>query len=494
VTPDPLIELRGVEKSFPGVKALKGIDFDVLPGEVHCLVGENGAGKSTLIKLLAGVYQPEAGQIFFRGEETEVRDARHAEALGIAFIFQELDVVEQLSVADNVMLGHEQGRVRWDRGAAQASAQALLDEVGVRIDARRMMSTLSPAQRQLVLIARALSVGAGVIVMDEPTATLTNREREGLFAAIERQRARGISVIYVSHRLDEIFRLGDRLTILRDGERVATLPTAGTTIDDIVSLMVGRALDDMYERSSRQCGSELLRLDGIAGAGGRVRDVSLSLHAGEVLGIGGLIGSGRTEVARLVFGADELESGHMTLDGEPYAPRHPRDAIRAGVALVPEQRRAQGIVGARSVRENISLAAGALITRLGFIRRSADGDLAHGFRQRLSIRTPSLEQPVQFLSGGNQQKVVLAKWLATDARVLVLDEPTRGVDVGAKNEIFHIVDQLAAAGTAVLMISSELEEIVGFCDRVIVMRDGRAVGSLQEEDLTLTALMSLAAA
>jgi ribose transport system ATP-binding protein len=494
VTPQPLIELRGVKKSFPGVQALKGIDFDVLPGEVHCLVGENGAGKSTLIKLLAGVHQSEAGEIRFRGELTDVRDARHAEALGIAFIFQELDVVEQLSVADNVMLGHEQGRVRWDRGAAKVTAQALLDEVGVPIEAGRMMSTLSPAQRQLVLIARALSVGAEVIVMDEPTATLTNREREGLFAAIDRQRARGISVIYVSHRLDEIFRLGDRLTILRDGERVATLPTSGTTVDEIVSLMVGRALDDMYKRTSRQRGKEILRLEDVGGAEGRIRGVSLALHAGEVVGLGGLIGSGRTEVARLVFGADQLESGHMELDGEPYAPRHPRDAIRAGVALVPEQRRAQGIVGERSVRENISLAAGGLVSRLGFIRRSADAELAGGFRKRLTIRTPNLEQPVQFLSGGNQQKVVLAKWLATDARVLVLDEPTRGVDVGAKNEIFHIVDQLAAAGTAVLMISSELEEIVGFCDRVVVMRDGRAIGSLQGEDLTLTALMSLAAA
>jgi ABC-type sugar transport system ATPase subunit len=488
----PLVELRGIVKSFPGVVALKGVDFDVLPGEVHCLVGENGAGKSTLIKVLAGSHQPDRGDLIVDGQRVTISDARGAQALGLAFIFQELDVVGTLTVADNLSLGREGTRWRWDRAAANLAARAHLAEVGLDVSPRTLMERLSPAERQLSLIARALSAEARVIVMDEPTAALTDRERERLFAVIAKQQARGIGIVYVSHRMDEIFRLGDRVTVFRDGERVSTQQVADTSRDEVVGRMVGRRLSSLYAHAKRAPGREVLRLEQVSGLG-RVFDIDLTLREREVVGLAGLVGAGRTELTRLIFGADPLSGGRMYLDGEPYEPRGPAEAIAHGLGLVPEERKAQGIVAELTIRENISMVSSRRISRFGLVNRQADRRLAADYGRQLSIRAPTMERLVRFLSGGNQQKVVLAKWLASDARLLILDEPTRGVDVGAKAEIFRIVDGLASQGMAVLLISSELEEIAGFCDRALVMRRGRSAGILEGEAITIKSVMALAA-
>jgi len=492
MSPPTVLELIGIEKSFPGVRALRGVDLDVRPGEIHCVVGENGAGKSTLIKILAGVYQADAGEIRVLGTPRHFTKPHEAQAAGLAFVFQELNVVEHLSVADNMSLGLEPARVRWDRAASQRSAADHLRDLGVDIDPVSPMQRLRPAERQLVMIAKALSTSAKAIVMDEPTAALTETEIVRLFDIIKRLRSQGVAVLYVSHRLDEVFELADRITVLRDGQRVATRPAGELDRSSVIALMVGRVLDNIYEHPVRTPGDEALRLEAVGGARGRVAGVDLVVHAGEVVGLSGIVGSGRTELARLVFGAEPLEAGRMFLWGEPYRPTGPADAIRHGVGLVPEERRTQGIVGVLTVRENISMAAAGRVSRLGIVNRGADRRLAETYRSKLNIRTPGVEQAIRLLSGGNQQKAVLAKWLATEARVLVLDEPTRGVDVGAKAEIFHLVNELAAAGNAILMISSELEEIVAFCDRVAVMRDGTLVRTLAGAEINRERVMHLA--
>lgn len=489
----PLLEVRRVSKAFPGVQALEEVTFDVLEGEVHCLIGENGAGKSTLIKILAGAQQPDSGELRINREIVRLASTRDAREHGLAFIFQELDVVEDLSVADNLSLGQEKAKVGWGRGEALRSARECLAEVGVSLDPRRPMRSLSLAERQLALIARALASRASIVVMDEPTATLTERECERLFEVIAEQKARGISLIYVSHRLDEIFRIGDRITILRDGKHVKTLERGDAKREEVVQLMVGRPLESMFARTARHYGEDVLRVERLSGCGGRVRDVSFTLHRGEVLGVAGLVGSGRTELARLIFGAEPIEGGEMYLDGVPYRPHTPRAAIRHRVGLVPEERKAQGLVQALTVRENISMVSGRKTATLGFVNRRGDRELAREYIDRLRIRTPSTERNVNLLSGGNQQKVVIAKWLSSNANVLLLDEPTRGVDVGAKSEIFEIIDGLAATGVSILLISSELEEVTGFCDRAVVLRSGQVQGLLERQDLTMKNVMSLAA-
>ena len=490
--PQPVLEVTAIDKRFPGVHALRGVDLDVRPGEVHCLVGENGAGKSTLIKILAGVYQPDGGTLRVRGEERHLAGLHEAQAAGLSFVFQELNVVEHLSVADNMTLGLETTRLAWDRRASRSIARQHLASLGVAIDPDTPMVRLRPAERQLVMIARALSTDAAAIVLDEPTAALTDKEVDHLFSVVEQLRDQGIGILYVSHRLEEVFRIGDRITVLRDGSRVDTRPVSALDQQGVVALMVGRTLESLYEHDERAAGEEILRLEGVGSRDGRVWDVHLGVRAGEVTGIAGLVGSGRTELARLVFGADPLGTGTMTLAGVAYRPRGPREAIRQGVGLVPEERRTQGIVGVLSVRENISMAAARRISRLGLIDRRADRALAEGYKARLNIRTPDVERLIRFLSGGNQQKAVLAKWLATEARVLILDEPTRGVDVGAKAEIFEIINELAASGVAILMISSELEEIVGFCDRVAVMREGTVVATLERGEIERERVAQLA--
>jgi len=488
----PVLELVGIEKSFPGVHALRGVDLDVRPGEIHCLVGENGAGKSTLIKILAGVHQADSGEVRVLGTARHFAKPIEAQEAGLSFVFQELNVVEHLSVADNMSLGLEGSRFRWDRAQAHRLAVQHLGDLGVDIEPSVPMQRLRPAERQLVMIAKALSTSAKAIVMDEPTAALTETEIERLFEIVRRLRSSGVAVLYVSHRLEEVFALADRITVMRDGQRVATHPVDELDRSKVVSLMVGRALDNIYEHPVRTPTDEALRLEGVSGAGGRVTNVDLVVHAGEVVGLSGIVGSGRTELARLVFGAERLGSGRMFLWGKPYQPAGPAEAIRRGVGLVPEERRTQGIVGVLTVRENISMAAAGRVSRLGLVNRGADRMLAENYRERLNIRTPGVEQAIRLLSGGNQQKAVIAKWLATEARVLLLDEPTRGVDVGAKAEIFHLVNQLAAAGNAILMISSELEEIVAFCDRVAVMRDGTLVRTLAGAEINRERVMHLA--
>jgi len=491
--PEPAIKLVGIDKRFPGVHALKGVDLDLMPGEVHALVGENGAGKSTLIKILAGVHRPDGGHIVARGEPRAFFSGPHeAREAGLAFVFQELNVVEHLEVADNLTLGLESARVAWDRPVARRIAREALERLEIALDPSQPMRKLRPAERQLVMIARALSTGASVIVMDEPTAALTDDEITVLFDVIRRLRSQGVALLYVSHRLDEVFELADRITVFRDGARVDTRPRSDYDRSSVVADMVGRVLDTIYEHPPRTRGPEALRLEHVAGAHGRVRDASLTLHGGEVLGIAGIVGSGRTELARIIFGAEPLEGGEMWLWEKGYRPADAKAAIRQGVGLLPEERRSQGIVGVLSVRENISLAASGRVSRLGMVDRKADRELAEQFRQLLNIRTPSVERPIRLLSGGNQQKVVLAKWLAVQGRVLLLDEPTRGVDVGAKAEIFSLINQLTEQGDAILMISSELEEIIGFCDRVAVMRDGVIVTTLEGAAIDRERVMHLA--
>jgi ABC-type sugar transport system ATPase subunit len=487
-----VLELVGIEKSFPGVRALRGVDLDVRPGEVHCLVGENGAGKSTLIKILAGVHQADSGEVRVLGEPRRFAKPHEAQAAGLSFVFQELNVVEHLTVADNMSLGLEPTRARWDRADAEETAAGHLRDLGVDIEPGEPMHRLRPAERQLVMIARALSTSAKAIVLDEPTAALTETEIARLFEIVRRLRDQRVAVLYVSHRLDEVFALADRITVLRDGQRVATHLASEVDRAKVIALMVGRVLDRIYEHPVRTPGAEALRLEGVAGAHGRVTGINLVVHAGEVVGLSGIVGSGRTELARLIFGAEPLEAGTMSLWGAPYHPAGPREAIASGVGLVPEERRTQGIVGVLSVRENVSMAAPGKISSFGLVNRRADGRLAERFRSRLNIRTPGVEQQIRLLSGGNQQKAVIAKWLASEARLLVLDEPTRGVDVGAKAEIFHLINELAAAGNAILMISSELEEIVEFCDRVAVMRDGTVVRTLEPGEIDRERVMHLA--
>ena len=490
---DFVLEIQNLTKTYPGVVALEDVSFGIARGQVHCLVGENGAGKSTLIKILAGAEQADSGSVILNGRAVTTRNPHAAQELGLSFIFQELNVVNQLTVADNLTLGIEHTRAGvLNRNADTAFAGRHLERLGVDIDPRTLMGRLSVAEKQMVEIARALSTEASIIVMDEPSAPLTESELETLFALIRRLRDEGVTILYVSHRLAEILNIGDRVTVLRDGHHVTTDSVASITEADLIRLMVGRDLKESFVHSQRQVGDPLLVLRGVS-RGKELRDISLTLQAGEIVGVAGLAGAGRTELARLIFGADLIESGEIWIGGEQVSPRSPRMAINRGVGLVPEERRTQGIVGAMSVRENIDLAAPGKISRFGVVNRRKSRALAKQYVESLSIRTPSLEQKIANLSGGNQQKCVVARWLATDSRVLLMDEPTRGIDVGAKAEMFGIMDGLACEGKAIMMFSSEMEELLGMSDRILVMNRGRIVADLPRSEATQELILSYAA-
>ncbi len=491
----PALEMRGIRKSFPGVRVLDDVSLSVLPGQVLALMGENGAGKSTLMKILAGALDADAGTILLDGKEVKTDTPQQAMALGIGIIYQELNLAPHLSIAENIYLGREPRLAPgWiDGRRMRRDAAAIMGDLGMPLDVRTLVGTLSVAQRQMVEIAKATSRKARVLAMDEPSATLTAHELENLWRLIRRLQAQGIAIVYISHRMDEVFQIADAVTVLRDGKIVGSAPVGEIGRDDVVRLMVGRDLDETYPKEIIEAGRPVLEVKHLSRRG-MLDDISFSVHAGEVVALAGLVGSGRTEIARCLFGADSWTSGDMTLDGKPFHPRSPSEAIRAGIGFVTEDRKEQGIVLNLPVRENISLASLGKVARLGFVRRGTERAEAQASVKRLRVRTPSVEQRVGNLSGGNQQKVVLGKWLETPLKLLILDEPTRGIDVGAKREIYGIMNDLARAGVAILMISSELPEVLGMADRILVVRDGRIAGSLPRGEATQEKVGQLALA
>ncbi|MFZ1429637.1 MAG: sugar ABC transporter ATP-binding protein [Geminicoccaceae bacterium] len=473
----PVLAVEGLSKSFPGVRALHDVRFDVRAGEVHALMGENGAGKSTLIKIVSGVYRPDSGSIKIDGRETRFSGPQAAQAAGIATVFQELLLFPDLSVAENIFLGHAP-RSAWggiDWRAMTTRASEILASLEIHeLDVTAPVSSLSVANRQRVEIAKALSLNARVLIMDEPTAALPEADVLRLFAIVRNLRARGVGVVYISHRMAEIFLLADRVTVLRDGEFVATKAVADTSEPDLITMMVGRTIDHLFPKFATKVGPPVLEVRDLVSPP-VVRGVSLTVRAGEIVGLAGLIGSGRSEVAQTVFGITPAQSGEIRIDGEVVRIGSAAQAKRHGIAYVPEDRGSQGIVRPMSLRHNVSMAVLERIVRHGFIDRATEAVMATDAIDRFGIRARGPDQIVGKLSGGNQQKVVLGKWLATKPRLLIMDEPTRGIDVGAKAEIHRLMSELAAQGLAVLMISSELPEILGMSDRILVMREGRIV-------------------
>ena len=491
-----MLEMRDIEKTFPGVKALRGVTLSVGKGEVHALLGENGAGKSTLMKILAGAQGKDGGIIRIDGNEVDIKGPLHARELGIAIIYQELSILSHLSVAENIFLGclPRVARVPWlvDWKSCYQRASELLTQVGLDIDPRTPASRLKVADRQLVEIAKAVSGKAKIVVMDEPTTSLTQREVETLFKTARLLQSRGVSIIYVSHRLVEVKEICARATVLRDGLKIATVEVADTTSKDWVKMMVGRDLDQLFPKANAKRGREALRVDNIKSR--KLKNVSFCAFEGEILGIAGLVGSGRSTLARTIFGAENGVTGTIAILGTKVAIRTPLDAIKQGIALVPEDRRIQGLVLPMTVRENITLANLRGISRAGNLNLRRESKVADDYVGALHIATPHINQTTVNLSGGNQQKVVLAKWLYSDAKILIIDEPTRGIDVGAKTEIYELLQQLVEQGKTIIMISSELPELIGMSDRIIVMHEGSITGELTRDQFSEEAIMSHASA
>ena len=480
-----MLSMESIVKEFPGVRALDGVSFDLRAGEVHVLLGENGAGKSTLIKILAGLYGKDAGRILLDGREVEIGSPRRARELGVRTIYQELQLVPQLSTAENIFLGEEPLKASRlvDRKAMIAVSADLLRGLGRTLDPRVPVEELSAADRQMVEIAKAVHARCRIMVMDEPTSSLDQEEIKALFAVIARLREEGVGIIYISHRLDEVGAIGDRVTILRDGHHAHTGPVRDLDVEGMIRLMVGRELKAKFPWEPRDLGEEVFRVEGL-GRAGAFQDVGFALRRGEILGLAGLVGAGRTALARALLGVDQADRGHVVIGGHRLRPRSPRDTIHRGLGLLPEDRKNQGVIQLLSVAANITLVSLRRLARRLFLDRRREGALAREYADRLHIVTPRLERQVRYLSGGNQQKVVLAKWLCSGAEVLIFDEPTRGIDVGAKYEVHRLMVGLARQGAAILMISSELPEILGMSDRILVMREGRVTGEFSRAEAT----------
>ncbi len=489
---EPLLRLEHISKAFSGVPALEEVSFEVLPGEVHALVGENGAGKSTLMNIASGVLPADAGRAYWEGEPVALRSPRQAQELGISFVHQELALVPALSAGENIFLGRHPARraglewVQW--GEIHERARALLNDLGHAIDSRRPVAELSIGEQQLVEIGRALSLRARLVIMDEPTAPLAEQETARLFEVISRLKQRGVSVIYITHRLKEVYQGPDRVTVLRDGRRVATAPVAEMPLEELVRHMVGRPVKDQFPalQSSAQPG-EALRVEGLS-ARGRLHDISFQVRRGEIVGLAGLAGAGRTELLEALFGAAGRDAGRVFIAGRQVNIRTPADAIRHGLALVPDDRKAKGLIPGASVRWNMVLAS----ERQLCIHADREGEKTGRMVRELRVRTPGPDEPVAQLSGGNQQKVVLARWLLAEATIFLLDEPTRGIDVGAKAEIYEIIRRLASRGAAIVLASSEIEEILRLADRVLVMHRGRIAGELARAEASEERIMRLA--
>jgi ribose transport system ATP-binding protein len=490
----PLLEARAVSKTYPGVVALDGVSMRLMPGEVLAIIGENGAGKSTLMKSLAGIVQPDAGEVFIDGGRVAMRNVQDAMAHGVALIHQELNLAENLDIAANIYLGREPSRLGMiDRKAMRRGAEQALAEVGLDLPAATPVADLSTGRQQMVEIAKAVSTHARVIIMDEPTASLSEQETRRLYEVVDKLAARGVGIIFISHRLAEVKRLAHRVTVLRDGRNAGELQREQIEHDAMVRLMVGRDASNFYDYQSRPIGEVALRVDDLVTQAYPERRLSFEVKAGEIVGVAGLVGAGRSEMLRAVFGVDHALAGRIEVAGEPRTIRSPIHAIHAGLALVPEDRKAQGVILSMSIRENTTLARLKRDAHGGaMIAARKEKTLAKEMNDRLATKTPSLEQAVQNLSGGNQQKVVLAKWLAIEPAVLLLDEPTRGVDIGAKAEIYRIMEELAGRGVAVLFVSSDLEEVLGTADRVLVMHEGAITGELARDELDAEAIMAMA--
>ena len=490
---EPAVRFEKITRRFPGVQALTDVSLDIAAGSCHALCGENGAGKSTLGKILAGIHAPDAGRLFVHGREVHFASPRDALAAGVGMVHQELAFCDNLSVAENLCLGSlpSKGGLL-DRDAMEERATAMLAEIGTTLDVWRAVGSLTIAQQQMVQIAMAVSGGARIIIFDEPTSSLSQVEADRLYELIGRLTARDVACIYVSHRMPEVFRLCDTVSVLRDGQHVATRAIAGLSEHELVQMMIGRPLAEYISPPNAEPGAEVLRVEHLSSPG-KFDDISFSLRAGEVLGIAGLVGAGRSELAQALFGLDPVRRGDIVLHGKPARLNTPAAAIALGIGLVPEDRKRQGLVPQESGLHNLSLAILRRLSRFGWLRRGEERSVAREFFDRLRVRAPSLDTVVAGLSGGNQQKIVLARWLAARANVLILDEPTRGVDVGAKAEIHALIGELASRGTAILLISSELPELLTLATRVVVLRAGRLVGELSREHATQDRLLRLMA-
>lgn len=487
----PVIRMEHIHKSFGGVHALNDVHIDVHAGEVHAILGENGAGKSTLIKTMTGVHQPDSGGIYWRGEQVSFSGPREAQLLGIGAIYQEPSLFPDLDIAENIMAGRQPtraGRIDW--GAMYREARNLLAQLGVRLDPRTKARNLSVAKQQTVEIARALSLDAQLLIMDEPTSSLTVTEVEELFRIIRQLREAGTAIIFISHRLEELFAVADRVTILRDGHYVATRDMAEVKTEELIQMMVGRAVDDLFPKQEAPRGDPVLEVEGLTSVG-KFEDVSFALHAGEILGMAGLIGAGRTDVARALFGIQPA-SGAVKINGQEVTIDSPRQAMKLGLGFVPEDRQHHGLVLPMSIAANVTLPILPRFATAGWLREGEAKKVAAAAAQQLDVRSAGIDQKAHELSGGNQQKVVLAKWLETDPRILILDEPTRGIDVGTKAAVHQLMSDLANEGVAILMISSELPEILGMSDRVLVMREGRLTAELARDEATQEKIMTAA--
>ncbi len=494
---DPcFLQMRGISKSFDGTRALRKVDFSAARGEVHAIVGENGAGKTTLIKILAGALRPDSGEILLAGKPVELNTPHDAFNLGIRTVYQELSLIPHLTITENILLGQMPvSRLNWwvDWAEAHRRAQEILQEIGFTgIDVRMTVSRLSVSRQQMVEIAKAVAEKPSILILDEPSAVLSQEELKLLFTLIQKLKQESALIIYISHRLDEVFQVADRITVLRDGEVMGTVNTRETDQGQLIRMMVGRTLNEFYPSRNMLVGDEVLAVRNLSRAG-EFENVTFSLARGEILGLFGLVGSGRTQLARAIFGADPYTSGEILLEGAPFRPRSPRDAVSAGIALVTEDRKRDGLVLTCSIRDNISLASLPRMSQGIILDRQKQQAQVQAKVDELSIRPPAVDRLVRTLSGGNQQKVVLAKWLLSEAKVLILDEPTRGVDVATKVEIYHIIADLADRGVGILLISSELPEILGTCDRALVMREGRLVGEFTRAEATEEKLLAAAA-
>lgn len=492
-SPTPLLEVQNLTRRFPGVVALGGVSLRLARGEVISVIGENGAGKSTLMKILAGVQTPDGGKILVDGRPVEIDSVRSAEALGIALIHQELNLCDNLDVAANIFLGREPRRCGLiQRHQMYAAAAPLLKKVGLDCSPRELVRNLSLGRQQLVEIAKALSVGARVLIMDEPTSSLSQHETDQLYRVVKELRTAGVSVIYISHRLGEVKELSDRVVVLRDGQNAGELQRDQINHDAMVRLMIGRDISGLYQRPSHPAGAPALEVRGLRTPAHPRHELNFAVHAGEIVGLSGLVGAGRTELLRVLFGIDRAVGGTVHVAGQAVELRTPQDAIAAGLALVPEDRKHQGLILEMAVRHNLSLASLRRDARSGFLDRAKEGAISTEMVAAMRIKTPNDRQWALYLSGGNQQKIVIGKWLALKPRLLLLDEPTRGIDVGAKQEIYRLMEELAGQGVAILFVSSEMEEILRMSDRTLVMHQGRISGEVPRAQLSEEAIMQLA--
>lgn len=482
---EDILKLTNISKSFPGVKALSNVNLTIKKGEVHALVGENGAGKSTLMKTISGAYKKDSGTIWFDGREVEVTSPKQSELMGISIIYQELNLIERVTVAENVFLGRyplKGGMVQW--GKMFKDAQALFDEFELKIDARKLLSSLTMAQKQMVEIIKSVSINAKIIIMDEPTSSLSTKETESLFHIIEKLKTNGVAVVFISHRLDEIFAICDRMTVLRDGQYIGACDIKGITKSQMIAMMIGRELTQQYPERHTEIGEVSLDIQHFTDGGVHVHDVSFQARKGEVLGFYGLVGAGRTETMRMIFGVDKKSGGKVFLHGKEVTLKNPRDAIRQGFGFITENRRDEGLLLNSTICTNTVLVALNKVLKFGLIDYKKESAVAKEYVEKLQTATPSVNQRAMYLSGGNQQKVVLAKWLFSDSEVIIFDEPTRGIDVGARREIYQIINDLVADGKTIIVISSDMEEIMGLSDRILVMHEGHIAGELLKEDFS----------